>query len=607
MFGSDRGRFYEEKKRAVDNFIQNGPLIKTMMTRCIHCTRCVRFANEISSFALGVLDRGSNMEIGTYYNVDLLDPLSGNIIDLCPVGALTSMPYAFKQRPWESYFYTNIDFLDSLASTVRLYMYSNKIVRVLPLLNETLNEEWITNKARFSYDSLLVNRINYPKLNLFNKYIVISWDFATTIFFYFFKQSIINKNNIVSSIGYFSDLQTSLSLKTFFNMFGCSNILYNLKKINWMCDLAEFFCLNILIEQLELIKFYLFVGCDLRLESPLLNIRIKKNFNVNKNNELFLYSFGLSLNYSTYPIKNIGNTIFKFLNFMEGKIRFACDLFIKNFYTFNILNKYYFFNMQVLFFLGNSILLRNDSNSFFNSLFFNLNKRFPFFIFNVINSYLGFYSYSNLFINKNINVNNTKNHSLYYLLSNEINVLKNKMKKYFVFQSFLKNALYFDADLVFSSTSLYEFDSLYINLEGKYRYIKQSIKSFDGVYHDWEIITLLNVFYKKKNTFKVSYFINFYKIINYFIQLINYYCNFFLSFNVFFNELFYNIGYTENFIKNVNIQYKYWKFICINKVVKFNNVIFNSFINNYYITDFFTKNSKTMSFSSLKKYRIFKL
>ena len=99
MFGSDRGRFYELKKRAVDNFSQNGPLIKTMMTRCIHCTRCVRFANEISSFSLGVLDRGQNMEIGTYYNIDLLDPLSGNIIDLCPVGALTSMPYAFKQRP----------------------------------------------------------------------------------------------------------------------------------------------------------------------------------------------------------------------------------------------------------------------------------------------------------------------------------------------------------------------------------------------------------------------------------------------------------------------------------------------------------------------------
>ena len=604
MFGSDRGRFYEEKKRAVDNFIQNGPLIKTMMTRCIHRTRCVRFANEISEFSLGVLDRGSNMEIGTYYNVDLLDPLSGNIIDLCPVGALTSMPYAFKQRPWESYFYTNIDFLDSLASSVRLYLYSNKIVRVLPLLNEALNEEWITNKARFSYDSLLVNRINYPKVNLFNKYIVISWDFATIIFFFLIKNSILNKNNIISSIGYFSDLQTALSLKTFFNMFGCSNILYNLKKINWIYDLTEFFSLNILIEKLELIKFFLFISCDLRLESPLLNIRIKKNYNINKNNELFLYSFGLSLTQSTYPIKNIGNSVLQFLNFMEGKIRFACDLFIKNFYTFNVFNKIFFFNMQVLFFIGNSILLRNDSKSFFNSLFMYLNNKFSFFIFCVINSYLGFYSYSNLFLNRNIK---NKSKTLFYLLSNEVTVLKNKIKKYFVFQSFLKNLLYFEADLIFSTTALYEFDSLYINLEGKYRNIKQSIKSFDGVYNDWEILSLLNVFYKKKNVIKINLFNNFYKIINYFIKIINYYCNFFLSFNNFCNELFYNIGYTGDFSKTFNICYKTWKFIIINKVVKYSNILFNSFINNYYITDFYTKNSKTMSFSSLKKYRIFKL
>jgi NADH dehydrogenase/NADH:ubiquinone oxidoreductase subunit G len=144
------------------------------MTRCIHRTRCVRFSNEISNFSLGVLDRGSYMEIGTYYNYDLLDELSGNIIDLCPVGALTSMPYAFRQRPWEPIFYTNIDFLDSMAGSVRLYIYSNKIVRILPLLDEQLNEEWISNKSRFSYDSLNINRINYPKFKLIGKLIVIS-------------------------------------------------------------------------------------------------------------------------------------------------------------------------------------------------------------------------------------------------------------------------------------------------------------------------------------------------------------------------------------------------------------------------------------------------
>jgi len=145
IFGADRGRFYEQKKRAVDNFNQKGPLIKTVMTRCIHCTRCVRFANEISNFMLGVISRGLKMEIGTYINenenISLLDILSGNIIDLCPVGALTSMPYAFKVRNWELIYYTNVDFLDSLASSIRLHIYSNKIIRILPLLDESLNEE----------------------------------------------------------------------------------------------------------------------------------------------------------------------------------------------------------------------------------------------------------------------------------------------------------------------------------------------------------------------------------------------------------------------------------------------------------------------------------
>ena len=145
IFGSDRGRFYEKRKRAVDNFSQKGPLIKTVMTRCIHCTRCVRFSNEISNFMLGVISRGLKMEIGTYIsekeNISLLDALSGNIIDLCPVGALTSMPYAFKVRSWEVIYYSNIDFLDSLASSIRIHVYANRIIRILPLLNENINEE----------------------------------------------------------------------------------------------------------------------------------------------------------------------------------------------------------------------------------------------------------------------------------------------------------------------------------------------------------------------------------------------------------------------------------------------------------------------------------
>jgi NADH-quinone oxidoreductase subunit G len=142
VFGSDRGRFYEYKKRAVDNINCCGPFIKTIMTRCIHCTRCVRFLNEISgNFSLGVIGRGFLMEISTFLNNFQHFELSGNIIDLCPVGALTSMPYAFKNRSWELKNIESIDILDALASGLKISVVSNKIARILPLLNESLNED----------------------------------------------------------------------------------------------------------------------------------------------------------------------------------------------------------------------------------------------------------------------------------------------------------------------------------------------------------------------------------------------------------------------------------------------------------------------------------
>lgn len=142
LFGGDRGRFYEAKKRSVDNLNCFGPLIKTVMTRCIHCTRCVRFLNEVSgTFDLGVLGRGFSMEIGTYVENHLDHELSGNIIDLCPVGALTSMPYAFAARPWELTTIESIDALDALASSIRIDVVNNRVLRILPALSEAINEE----------------------------------------------------------------------------------------------------------------------------------------------------------------------------------------------------------------------------------------------------------------------------------------------------------------------------------------------------------------------------------------------------------------------------------------------------------------------------------
>ena len=153
VYGSDRGRFREYKRAVEDK--NCGPLVKTIMTRCIHCTRCVRFANEVAGIAdLGTSGRGSQIEIGTYIEKLFKSEFSGNVIDLCPVGALTSKPYAFSARPWELKSFESIDTLDAVCSNIRIDTRGYEIIRVLPSLNEELNEEWLHDKSRFSFDGL---------------------------------------------------------------------------------------------------------------------------------------------------------------------------------------------------------------------------------------------------------------------------------------------------------------------------------------------------------------------------------------------------------------------------------------------------------------------
>ena len=159
IFGSDYSRMYYKKRSVVDKYC--GPLIKTIMTRCIHCTRCVRFATEVAGIdTLGTLKRGTDTEIGAYIDRVFQTEISGNVIDLCPVGALTSKPYAFTARPWELRKYATIDPLDCTGSNIIVELKETEIVRVLPKYSSEINFEWITDKIRFSYDSLKQSRIN---------------------------------------------------------------------------------------------------------------------------------------------------------------------------------------------------------------------------------------------------------------------------------------------------------------------------------------------------------------------------------------------------------------------------------------------------------------
>jgi NADH-quinone oxidoreductase subunit G len=610
IFGADRGRFYEQKKRAVDNFNQKGPLIKTVMTRCIHCTRCVRFANEISNFMLGVISRGLKMEIGTYINenenISLLDILSGNIIDLCPVGALTSMPYAFKVRNWELIYYTNVDFLDSLASSIRLHIYSNKIIRILPLLDESLNEEWITNKTRFSYDSLVLNRINYPKIKYINKLVVFSWDFLMNYILKWIKR----KNSLVFGVlGPFVDIITTLSLKNFFNLIGISSII-SFIKFKWIYDFKFYFLLNNILESIEILSFFLFINCDLRLESPLLNVRIKKNYNMNRNNELFFYSYGLSLVNMNYPIKNLGNSIIKFLIFLKGKNRIFSNYFFKSFFSLSYIKG---LNIKLynkpIFFLGQSILNREDSISFLFSFICFFKNKFNWSIFNLIINNLGLLSYNTIIYN-NINIKKKKIfNGLLYNISNDILPFFFLDKfAFIIYQGFIKsNAnLFFKADIILPSTAPYEMDNLFINLEGRYRFMKKHIKNFLAIYSDWEIVNFLKIYNKKKNILNFAFFFKSNYIFQFFFKIINYICNFFFTLEDFFINFFFFYGYKKkNIIFLQNNDLKFIKILDKFFNNKFFNTLFLRNINNYYANDFFLRNSKIMALSAIKTYIFF--
>lgn len=606
VFGSDRGRFYENKKRAVDNFNQKGPLIKTIMTRCIHCTRCVRFSNEISNFMLGVISRGSSMEIGTYINENqntaLLDVLSGNIIDLCPVGALTSMPYAFRVRNWEITYYSNIDFLDSLASSVRLHIYSNKIIRILPLLDENVNEEWITNKTRFAYDALLLNRLNYPKIKIFNKLIVFSWDFSVNYILKWIKRK---NNTICGVLGPFVDIITSLSLKNFFNVIGIDSILTYFK-LKWVYDFKFLYLLNNVLESLENIRFFLFISCDLRLENPLLNVRIKKNYNMNKNNELFLFSYGLSIINSNYPVKNLGSNILKFLSFLKGKVRTFSNFFFKMFFSFSFVNLNFKLYNKPLFFLGHSILNRDDSISFFYSFINFFKKKFTWKTFNLIINNLGTLSYSSVIYNNFNNFKKKITNGLLYNISNEKIPLDHIDKfTFIIYQGFIKNNsdIYAQADILLPSTAPYEMDGLFINLEGRYRFMKKYIKNFLTIYTDWEIINLLKIYNKKKNILNYFFFVKYNLIFNFFSNIIDYFCSFFFTLEDFFSNFFYFYGYKNKYLIDVcNNDLDFSLILTNNFNIKFHNTNFYRYVNNYYANDFFLRNSKVMSLSAIKTY-----
>lgn len=282
-YGADRGRFHEVGgKRAVED--KNiGPLIKTSMNRCIHCTRCIRFANDIAGAPeLGSAGRGNDIQIGTYLEQNLDSELSGNVIDLCPVGALTSKPYAFRARPWELKKTESIDVHDALGSNIRIDARGLEVMRVVPRLNDDVNEEWINDKTRFACDGLKTQRLTLPLVRREGRFEVVDWEQALTEIAQGWEKKAPKGNEFKVVAGELTDVETMVAMKELANKLGSENLALDQpsgsKPLAHGVDVRSNYLFNSRIWGIEDADSILIVGSNPRHEAAVLNARIRKQW-----------------------------------------------------------------------------------------------------------------------------------------------------------------------------------------------------------------------------------------------------------------------------------------------------------------------------------------
>ncbi|XP_075685959.1 NADH-ubiquinone oxidoreductase 75 kDa subunit, mitochondrial [Rhinoderma darwinii] len=278
MFGSDRSRFTEGKRAVEDKNL--GPLVKTIMTRCIQCTRCIRFASEVAGVDdLGTTGRGNEMQVGTYIEKMFMSELSGNVIDLCPVGALTSKPYAFTARPWETRKTESIDVLDALGSNIVVSTRGGEVMRILPKMHEDINEEWISDKTRFAYDGLKRQRLTQPMIKDDKGYLVqASWEDVLTRAAGAL-QSVQGKD-LAAIAGGLVDAEALVALKDLLNHLNADTLCTEevFPNSGAGSDLRSNYLLNSRIAGVEEADVLLLVGTNPRYEAPLFNARIRKSW-----------------------------------------------------------------------------------------------------------------------------------------------------------------------------------------------------------------------------------------------------------------------------------------------------------------------------------------
>ena len=473
-YGIDKSRFKENKRAVPDKNM--GPLIKTQMTRCIHCTRCIRFATEIAGVPeLGAIGRGEDMQITTYLEKSVQSELSGNVIDLCPVGALTSKPYVFEARPWELKKTETIDVMDAVGSNIRVDTYDWEVKRVLPIINEDINEEWISDKTRYACDGLLNQRLDTPYIRYNNKFEEASWNEVYKII----KSKIenTNKDKICGFVGDLTNMEASFIFKEFFDR-TINARKYESRSSNRFidCSVRENYLFNSKINGIEESDLIILVGANPRFESTMLNARIRKAY-LNNNTKIISLSDVGDL---TYPYQILDGQTQTIKDLVEDKNEIAKD--IKD-------------SKKPLIILGESFLKSKSANYLFYSLkkFLSKNKKFkedwnPLNILSTDASTVGSFDLDLIDITNKIfsDLKENKFEIIYLLGRDDLDFVKKD--EFIIYQGSHGDKGAEIADIILPGAAYTEQSAHYTNLEGKVQKAFKASYPPGGAKEDWQII-----------------------------------------------------------------------------------------------------------------------
>ena len=474
FYGIDKSRFKENKRYVPDKNM--GPLIKTQMTRCIHCTRCVRFATEIAGVPeLGAIGRGEDMQITTYLEQSVQSELSGNVIDLCPVGALTSKPYVFEARPWELKKTETIDVMDAVGSNIRVDTYDWEVKRILPIINEDINEEWISDKTRYACDGLLNQRLDTPYIKYNNKFEKASWDEVYKII----KSKIenTNKEKICGLVGDLTNMEASFIFKEFFERTINTN-KYESRVVKNFINSAvrENYLFNSTINGIEESDLILLIGTNPRYEATMINARIRKTY-VNNNTKI------ISLN-------NVGDLTYDYES-LDGKTQTIKDIIENK----NDISKLIIDAKKPMIIFGESFLNIKSAKYLFNSFkeFLSNNNKLsdnwnPINILSADASTVGSLDLDIIDENNKLLDDLYENKfEIVYLLGQD-NLSFKKKNEFVIYQGSHGDKGAEIADIILPGAAFTEQSSHYTNLEGKIQKAYKASYPPGDAKEDWQII-----------------------------------------------------------------------------------------------------------------------